>query len=131
MPTSLADRTTPSPRSDYRRAQLCVRAHARAATPASVEPLEGRRLMANWLPHQIDVTLFRDLNRNGQQDADEPGMAGWSVTSPDLQNEVGDVVGASATTDSAGHVSLTAYGDADSSDQWGVYVDVPASSRYW
>src|SRR3954468_9439217 len=135
MPTSLADRTTPSPRSKYRADRIRMRAHSGAGRGAAastmVDPLEARRLMANWLPHQIDVTLFRDLNRNGQQDADEGGLEGWTVNSPDLRNEVGDIAGANATTDSAGHVTLTAYGDAEGSDQWGAYIDVPGSSRYW
>jgi hypothetical protein len=96
-----------------------------------LEPLEARRLLATWLAHEVDVTLYRDLNRNGQQDADEGGLSGWMVNSPDLRDENGDMVGGSATTDSSGHASFTAYGDADSTDLSGVYLDVPRSARYW
>jgi hypothetical protein len=98
---------------------------------ATLETLEPRRLLANWLAHQIDVTLFRDLNRNGQQDADEGGLAGWNVYAPDLRNEAGDIIGGSTSTDDDGHASFTSYGDADSQELSGVYLDVPRSNRYW
>src|SRR5690349_401241 len=97
----------------------------------TVDTLEPRRLLSTWMSHEVDVTLFRDLNRNGQQDADEPGLAGWNVNAPDLRDANGDVIGGSGTTDSDGHVSFTAYGDADSTDLSGVYIDIPRSSRYW
>lgn len=96
-----------------------------------VEALEPRRLLANWLAHEVNVTLFRDLNRNGQQDADEGGLEGWSLNMPDLRDAGGNVIGGSGATDADGHFSFTAYGDADDPNLSGVYIDVPRSNRYW
>jgi hypothetical protein len=100
-------------------------------TKPAIELLEPRRLLANWMAHQVDVSLFRDLDRNGQQDSDEPGLEGWQVYVPDLRNEFGDVVGGGGTTDPDGHFSFTTYADADDPNPAASFIDVPRSNRYW
>ncbi len=61
-----------------------------------------------FTPCPVIIEKFEDLNRNGERDEGEPGLAGWEFT----VTQAGQTV-ATATTDAAGVITLPDIGSGD------------------
>jgi uncharacterized repeat protein (TIGR01451 family) len=59
---------------------------------------------ATFVPATISGTKFNDLNANGVQDTNEPGLANWQIT---LDAGADGTVDGTVTTDSNGNYSIT------------------------
>ena len=77
---------------------------------AAVAPLQAAPAQGS-----ISGVVFNDLNKNGGQDAGEPGLTGWTVTATE-----GVIL--TTTTDSTGHFQITNV----TSGTWTVRVVPPA-----
>ena len=96
------------------------------STRVQVEPLEHRVLLA-LVPHDIDVTIFRDMNRNRARDAGEALIAGWPVKIQ-ARNAAGTFNTVQRVTDANGKLRFVAYGDRNFSI---ANVRPEPSTRYW
>jgi hypothetical protein len=85
--------------------------------------------MLAFFPHELHVSLFRDLNRNGVRDAAEAAMPGWTVHAPARLNASGQPDPFVGTTDGSGNVAFTTF--ADEFTQPSIRVNVSSSSRWW
>jgi hypothetical protein len=59
------------------------------------------------VPGEIRGTKFHDLNRNGQRDAGEPGLPGWTIYLDGNRNGVHDAGEPATTTDANGNYVFT------------------------
>ncbi len=62
----------------------------------------GDFALSHWFS-KVEGTVFVDTNRNGRQDAGEPGLAGFGVALKSRDNAIVDAGSKTATTDSKGH----------------------------